>query len=195
MANEEKDKEQDGGDPQDASDAKKSGSEHMIPKSRLDEVIADRDAARSEASKLKTEQETAKQEALKEQGKWKELAEERATKLADAEAKANKVDDYEKTLKETLTAQLAELAPEVQALVPEELTTPQKLSWLAKNKATLQKPMAMDIGSGKRGGGKQETKIELTPEQLQVAKTFGYTPEEYAHFMGTSSEPFKQTKE
>jgi hypothetical protein len=192
MADEKQEQKADG-DQKTASDAKPS--EHMIPKSRLDEVIAEREDARKETAKLKTEQETAKQDALKEQGKWKELAEERATKLADAEVKAGMVEAYEKTLKETLAAQLAELAPEVQALVPEELSTPQKLSWLAKNKATLQKPMAMDIGSGKRGGGNKETKVELTPEQLQVAKTFGYTPEEYAHFLGTSSEPFKQTKE
>lgn len=169
-------------------------TEHMIPKSRLDEVIAERETARAEALKLKTEQDKAKADALKEQGKWQELAEQRQKDLDVATGKAAKVDEYEKTLQDTLKAQLEELPAELRGLVPEELTTPQKLGWLSKNKATLLKPVAGDIGAGRRGGsGSSNTKVELSAEQIQVAKSFGYTPEEYAHFTAPSAEPFKQS--
>jgi phage I-like protein len=38
-----------------------------------------------------------------------------------------------------------------------------------------------DIGAGKRGV-KPEKTPELTPEELQAAKHFGMTPEEYAKY-------------
>jgi hypothetical protein len=164
----------------------------MIPKSRLDAVIAEREAARQEATALKAQQAKAQQDALTEQGRWKELAETRAAELLTANEKVKRMEEYELTLKETLASQLTELAPDVQAIVPEELTTAQKLKWLAKNKATLLKPPAPDIGAGTRGGGKPESKIDLTPEQLQVAKQFGYSPEEYAKFATTTPEPFSK---
>ena len=161
---------------------------------RFKELVSAKNKAEADAAALKAEQDKAKAEALKEQGKWQELAEQRQKELDAVTGKASKVDEYEKTLQDTLKAQLDELPAELRGLVPDELTTPQKLGWLSKNKATLLRPVAGDIGSGRRGGsGNNPTKVELTPEQIQVAKSFGYTPEEYAHFTTTSAEPFKQS--
>ncbi len=65
------------------------------------------------------------------------------------------------------------------SLIPEELSIEKRLNWLAKNKAKLLKPIAPDIGAGQRGSGTGKKTRVLTPEERQVAKTFGYSEEEY----------------
>lgn len=159
---------------------------------RFKELVTAKNTAEAEAARLKAEQEKAKTDALAEQGKWQELAQTRERELAELKGKAGQVDVYEKTLHDTLKAQLAELPEAMRGLVPEQLSTPDKLAWLAKNKPLLLKPAPFDIGAGPRGGGgRPEQKVDLTPEQVAVAKSFGYTPEEYAHYINNPGEPFK----
>ena len=91
---------EDGGDP--PAEAKTPDSktpEHMIPKSRLDEVLeqqkklkeqlAEIQAAKDEAAKA---QEKAEQQTLEEQGKWQELFEQERVKLDKLEAKRQKAE-------------------------------------------------------------------------------------------------------
>jgi hypothetical protein len=80
-----------------------------------------------------------------------------------------------------LDAQIAELPEDFRDVVPDGLSTKQKLDWLAKNKSKFMKAEPFDIGAGKRGV-KPEKTPELTPEELQAAKHFGMTPEEYAKY-------------
>lgn len=179
-----------------AAEAKQpENKEHMIPQSRLNEEIEKRRKAEEKATKLEQDRQASEKKALEEQGKWKEVAEKTQKDLEAAQAKANQVDEYEATLKETLTSQLADIPTELQSLVPEELSTRQKLQWLSKNKATLIKPAAFDIGAGNgnKGGGSHAKKIELTPEQKQIAKSYGYTEEEYAKFDEGAPDAFTNT--
>ncbi len=67
----------------------------------------------------------------------------------------------------------------MRGLVPDELSTQQKLQWLSKNKALLVKPKPVDIGAGKQGGG-APVGVELTQEEIQIAKSFGMSPDDYA---------------
>ena len=182
-----------------ASEAKKSENhtEHMIPQSRLNEEIEKRRKAEEKATQLEKEKQSAATKALEEQGKWKEVAENTQKDLEAAQAKAKQVDEYEATLKETLTSQLADIPTELQSLVPEELSTRQKLQWLSKHKATLVKPSAFDIGAGQKGGGNsgKGKAPELSSEEKQVAQSFGYTDEEYAKFReGVSSSVFEKSE-
>jgi hypothetical protein len=158
-----------------------SQAEHMIPLSRLNEEIEKRKAAELKATTLETESAARLEEQLKEQGKYKEIAEQRAQKLAELEPKANQVNSMESTLKSVLAAQIESLPEDKRVLVPEELTTQQKLNWLAKNAAILKAPAAFDIGAGKHGGSGEES-VELTQEEIQSAKQFGMDPKEYAKF-------------
>ena len=161
---------------------------------RFKELVTKANTAETEAARLRKAAADAEAASMVEQGKWKELAEQRQKDLDAALSKASQVETYEKTLQDTLKSQLEELPADLRGLVPDELTTPQRLAWLSKNKATLMKPAAQDIGAGRKGGNGQGKQIELTPEEQQLAKMYGYTPEEYAHFAGTSAEPFKQPK-
>ena len=155
--------------------------ENMIPKSRLDEVIAQRDAAQKKADALETAQQAAEKKRLEESNQYRELYEKTQAELTSLKPKAEQVDDYEKTLGELLTVQVAELPAEFQDVVPDGLTTKQKLDWLSKNKSKFMKAEPFDIGAGKRGT-KADKKIELTPEEKEMAAKYGMTEEAYAKY-------------
>lgn len=166
-------------DPGAAPASPASNGEHMIPKSRFDEVNEERRKLSERLAQIEAEQKAETEKRLTEQSQFKELAEKRGEELAKAQAEAAKVTAYEKTLGDVLAAQVASLPEEKRALVPEELSTSQKLAWIAKNAAILKAPAPFGIGAG-RMGGSEDKKIDLTPEELAVAKSFGMTPEEYA---------------
>ena len=156
-------------------------AENMIPKSRLDEVIAQRDAATKKAEALEKAQQDAEKKRLEEANQYKELYEKTQTELSSLKPKAEQVDDYEKTLSDVLAEQVAELPEEFRDVIPDGLSTKQKLDWLAKNKSKFMKAEPFDIGAGKRGL-KQDKKPELTPEEKELAKRFGISEEDYAKF-------------
>jgi hypothetical protein len=62
-------------------------------------------------------------------------------------------------------------------LIPEQLTTLQKLDWLAANRSKLLKPIGPDIGAGQRGAGSGGS-VTVTPEIKRVAETFGLSEEQ-----------------
>ena len=157
---------------------KSEKTEHMIPKSRLDEEIEKRKAAEGRLAAMEAETKAETEKRLVEQSQFKELAEKRGVDLVKAQAEAAKVTAYEKTLTEVLAAQIESLPEDKRALVPDELTTQQRLAWIAKNAAILKAPAAFDIGAGRHGGG-EDSKVTLTPEEHAVAKSFGLTDEEY----------------
>ena len=157
--------------------------EHMIPKSRLDEVLGKN---RELESRLAAVEKNAKDNVanmLKEQGKFKELYEQTLKELAEAQPLAIQAHESERTLQMVLQAQTDELPEHLRVLVPEALSTQQKLEWLARNKTLLIKPKAFDIGAGRTGGGAPEgADLKLTEEELTIAKNFGLTPEEYVKY-------------
>jgi len=167
---------------QEATDeSKNTGNEHMIPKGRFDEVNKKAKDLEDKLRKFEEERQREIEQRLIDQQKYKELYEENSKKLADAQAKAQKVDAYEQTLTDVYKASLSELPEDMRDLVPDELTTQQKLNWLSKNKARLLKPNSPNLGAGVRGGGGSDD-VKLTPEEMEVAQKFGMKPEEYAKY-------------
>jgi hypothetical protein len=160
---------------------KPDDSEHQIPKSRFDEVNEARKKAEDQLAKMMAEQKIETEKRLIEQQQYQTLAETRGKELADLQPKAAKVDAMEKTLVDVLTAQVAELPEDKRGLIPDELTTQQKLNWLSKNAAVLKAPAAIDVGAGRHGsdGGIFDVK-SLTQDEIETAKRFGVKPEDYA---------------
>lgn len=154
--------------------------EHMIPKSRFDEVNEARKKAEERIAQIEAEQKLEVEKRLAEQNQYKELADKRGEDLVKAQAEAAKVAGYEKTLTEVLAAQVEALPKEKRGLVPDALTTQQKLDWIAKNAAILKAPAAFDIGAGQLGGGEDNTPPVLSPEEHATAVQFGMTDAEYA---------------
>ena len=154
--------------------------EHMVPISRLNEVIEERKALAEKVKTMEAAEKAAIDQRLIEQSEFKKLAESRGEELVKANAEAAKVASYEKTLGEVLAAQVEALPKDKRVLVPEALTTQQKLDWIAKNAAILKAPVAFDIGAGHLGGSEDKTPPVLSPEEHATAVQFGMTDEQYA---------------
>lgn len=157
-------------------------AEHMIPKSRLDAEIDRRKELESKLAAAEQASRQAEEERLKEAQNYKALYEKTSTELAELKPKAAIAEDSEKVLRDVLATQVAELPEHMRDLVPEDLTTQQKLAWLSKHKAQLVKPKAPDIGAGRQGGGAPDSGAELSQEEIDTAKRFGMKPEEYAAY-------------
>jgi phage I-like protein len=152
----------------------------MIPKSRFDEVNEERRKLADRITQIDAERKADTEKRLIEQSEFKKLAESRGEELTKAQEIASKVDAYEKTLADVLAAQVASLPEDKRDLVPDELTTQQKLAWLAKNAAILKAPASFDIGAGRQGGGEPPRKVSpLSAEEIEVAHRFGMTEAEY----------------
>lgn len=156
-------------------------AEHMIPKSRLDDVLAKLDAAQKKADALEKAQQEGERKRLEEANQYKELYEKTQTELSNLKPKAEQVDTYEKTLTSILDVQIAELPEDFRDVVPDGLSTQAKLDWLAKNKAKFMKAEPFDIGAGKKGT-KPDQKTQLTPEEKEMAAKYGMTDEQYAKY-------------
>lgn len=141
------------------------------------------EAESRKASALEKAQQDAERERLVKSQEFEKLYQTTLSELTSIKPKAEQVDEYEKTLQGILESQIADLPEEFKDVVPDGLSTKQKLDWLAKNKSKFMKAEPFDIGAGERGIRKQkQTQTELTPEEKQAAKHFGMTEEEYAKY-------------
>jgi seryl-tRNA synthetase len=156
-------------------------NENMVPQSRLNEMAEKNRQLQERLDATEKERQDQLEKQLQEQGKWKELAEQRAQELATLKPKAEQVDTYEATLKKVLDAEIATLPEEYQDVVPEGLSTKDQLDWLAKNKSKFMKAEPFDIGAGKRGV-KPEKKTELSEEEKDMARQYGMSEEKYAEY-------------
>ena len=164
------------------AESKKAEEGHMVPKTRLDQEIDKRKELEGRLAALEKSSKDAEEQRLADQEKWRELAEKRLEELEAVKPKAAVAEEQEASLQKYLQAQIDEIPEDYQSLIPEQLTTLQKLDWLSVNKAKLLKPIAPDIGAGKRGAGSGSAATELTPEEKEVARRFGYSEKEYAEF-------------
>lgn len=151
-------------------------------KGLLSALQREREAHENEAKKataLEKAQQEAERKRLEEVQDYKKLYETTLASVTELKPKAEQVETYEKTLQAILAAQIEELPEDFRDVVPDGLSTQQKLDWLSKNKNKFTKPTPFDIGAGKRGS-QQDKKPELTPEEKEIARRFGLTEEEYA---------------
>src|SRR5262245_18628725 len=171
---------------EDSSDAsRKSGkqSEQMVPLSRLNAVINERNDAQKRHDDLEKKVKKDQEEELKKQNNFQKLYENAQGDLQRLSNAEDEVTSYKGILKEVLDSTLSELTDEAKTLVPSDLPIDKQLQWISKNRQLLMKPKAFDIGAGERGSGSgKKKKITLSPEQTQIARSFGLTDEEYAKF-------------
>lgn len=154
-------------------------AEHMVPLTRLNEVIERARKAEERLAQIEAEAKANTEKTLAEQNKYKELYDGRAADLAKAQAEAAKVTHYEATLTAVLAAQIEGIPEDKRQLVPTELPISQQLAWISRNAAILKAPAAFDIGAGRQGGG-QSKSVNLTAEEHAVAVAFGMSDAEYA---------------
>ena len=149
----------------------------------LSALKAEREASAQSAKRaeaLEKAAQDAETRRLKESENYKELYEAAETKIASLTPQAEKLGAYEKTLKETLDAQIAAIPEDKRSLIPEELPIDAQLKWISRNRELLSKSQPMSVGAGIRGGGESGRRADLSIEELEMARAFGMTPEEYA---------------
>ena len=142
----------------------------------------EREANSSAAEKLaamEKENQDRLEKQLKEQGKYKELAEERAKALAEMQPKADQLEAAQATLKQVLAAQIEQIPEDKRSLVPDKLSTEDQLEWISQNRALLSKKTPFNIGAGQQGGT-DNGGDSLTAEELAMCKKMNVSPADYA---------------
>ena len=119
------------------------------------------------------------QERLAEQGKWRELAESRASELNDLQPYKDRADTLETMIRESNKSRIESIPEDMQALVPTDYAPEKLAGWLDANLSRLTKPTAPKLDGGATGGG---SSISLTDEEKQVARDTGVSYEDYAKY-------------
>ena len=148
----------------------------------LSALQKERDANKQAADRLATiekENQDRLETQLKEQGKYKELAEERAKALAEMQPKADQLEAAQATLKQVLAAQIEQIPEDKRSLVPDKLSTEDQLEWISQNRALLSKKTPFNIGAGQQGGT-DNGGDSLTAEELAMCKKMNVSPADYA---------------
>lgn len=99
-----------------------TGAEHMIPKSRFDEVNSRLKAMEQAQAKAQAEREEAERKAAEEQGKFRELYEGTTAQLSALKPKAELADKLAERFMKQLKAEVDAWPEEVKALLPAEPT-------------------------------------------------------------------------
>lgn len=175
------------GDPQDPLDALSPEAKKIFEETNaglLSALKKEREANKAAADRLATiekENQTQLEKQLVEQGKYKELAEERARALAELQPKADKLDSAEATLQLVLDGQILQIPEDKRKLIPDYGTVEDRLNYIAANGDLLRKAEAFDYGASSRGGKSDKKSVVLTDEQKQMAKKLNISNEDYAN--------------
>lgn len=180
--------EEEGSAGADPKKAEKEPEGYKIPKERFDEVNNRMKEFEKRAKAAEKALKQAQTSRLEEQEQYKELYEQATGELSELKPLVEQVEGWKETLQKLYNAQVEEIPEEYRQLIPEELSINQKLNWISRNKALLSKPIAPKSGAGEQGKAGNEIKIELTPEQKETARRFGYTEEEYMKAMVAGTE-------
>ena len=133
-----------------------------------------RDESATRRIALKEEQE----KHLAEQGKWKELAEQRAAELEQLSVYKEQAEALSSTIRQSNEARIQKIREDMRPLIPTDYSPERLATWLDANERLLMTPSAPDIdaGAGMGGAGKA---LKLTPEQKAIAKKLGISEEKY----------------
>lgn len=176
-------------DTPESSSAETENTEHMIPKSRFDDINRKYKEVQTQLQQLtdaksQTDEATRKQREteLAEQNRYKELYEQQAAELATLRSLQGELKRYRESFESTLQSRLAGIPEEKKHIVP-EFDDPIKLSaWLDKAMPDLVIPVKpnapkLDGGSGSGGSTGSATGVLSAQQQslVDMARQGGYS--------------------
>ncbi len=187
------------------TDSSKSDPKNLDEAMRLIEAlqkrVGDRDdtigglkAQLDGVSERITAMETAATSRLEDDGKWKELAAQRAVEnetLKLQAARAETLDGAIRTSNETLIANIPE---QMRSMVPLDYPPEQLQAWLTEHGPTLAKQPAPDFNAGEGSGGSGKTAIKLSSEEQAMAAQYGMSAEQYSKFKEQRGQPIEMKK-
>lgn len=135
-------------------------------------------ARRKELESFRSEASQREQQRLKEEGRWKELAEKLQAEKAQLVPYEERAQTLEKKIRASNDARIVRVPEDLQTLIPMDYP-PERLSeWLDANweRLTVKPAPNLDAGAGNGGSGKHVT---LTDDERQLARKMGLTDEQY----------------
>lgn len=141
-------------------------AEHMIPKSRFDEVnnrLKELQTAQEQAAK---EREKQQQKQLEEQNRFKELYEQATARISELEPFQERYTSYEQQVSERNTARIEAIPEAMRSLVPEYDDPFRMQSWLDSNESVFTKPAAPKLDGG--AGGNTRRAGESLPTLAEI---------------------------
>lgn len=116
-------------------------AEHMIPKSRFDEVNEKLRKLEADAAKQAKAQQEADEKRLSEQQQWQQLADQRKAKVEELTPKVELADKLTAMVLAQYTAEIAAWPEQVKAMAPaEDAGILTKLDWMSRAK-----PLAAEL--------------------------------------------------
>jgi seryl-tRNA synthetase len=114
----------------------KDSADHMIPKTRFDEVNQRYKEVQSKLDELLAERAAADKKSQEEQGKYQELYEQTSRESTDYKSKfeqfESRTKELEGVINTLLETKLTTIDESFHDLIPDNLTAEQKLSWIDK---------------------------------------------------------------
>lgn len=164
--------------------AETKNTEHMIPKSRFDEVIERARKAEEALARLQSDHEAKERERLQQQGEWQQIAENERKRAADLSAKAQRAEALEKAISDANKARIDRVPESMRPMVPVDYPPDRLQVWLDANwERLVTKPAPdLDAGAGSGSGGAAVTVTEADRAAAAMAMSQGYkiTPENVA---------------
>jgi ribonucleoside-triphosphate reductase len=164
------------------SSSQTENSEHMIPKSRFDEVNNKYRTLAQELEELRANQQKARETELIEQNRYKELYEEAQRNLQGLQGVQSEAEKYKQQVQATNKARIEQIPEEKRSLIP-DFDDPIKLgAYLDLNFSQLvaqPKPKAPNLDGGSGSGGGSD--IGLTAAQqavVDIARQSGFQVKE-----------------
>jgi DNA repair exonuclease SbcCD ATPase subunit len=159
-----------------ASTQQTEQSQHMIPKSRFDEVNQKFKDVQTQLNELLSAKQEAEKKAQEEQGKFQELYENTSKEYSDFKSKFESVDTRAKELEGVITGlletKLEAIPQDYHDLIPGNLTPEQKLDWInkAETKGLFGKREQKPVGETTNPSHAQAFDLNsLSPVQLMKA--------------------------
>jgi len=140
------------------------GNEELLTQEQVNKLVGEarKEGRKAGIQKAKEELEAQKrkdlEQSLEKSEEWKQLADERASKLAEMEPLAEQVEGYKEVIAALLSDKVEALGDRAKAAVealPDSLTDLDKLNWLRSNAGLFSGEEAENPGTPKRHQRKQ----------------------------------------
>lgn len=132
-----------------------------------------RDEAASRRIALKQQQE----QHLSEQGKWKELAEQRAAEIEALSSYKEQAETLNGLVQQSIQQRVEMIPEDMRDIVPLDYPPARLHAWLDANLPKLTKPKAPNLDAGVSGGGRSQA--QLTDEERDLIRRMGIDEQKY----------------
>jgi alanyl-tRNA synthetase len=157
-----------------------------IPYDRFKQVNDERASFEKQLKDLQEAQRKANESALAERGEYKKLYDQAQEEMKSLRQASEEAKRYRERLEADNLARIERIPEDTRSLIPEYDDPVRMGAWLTANEGLItapSKPIAPNLGGG-AGGASGSNALRLTSEQLEIAKRFGMSPEDYAKVLG-----------